>query len=139
MSKVFRVINFFNKFIFFSVFQYYILLKVTFISTPPPVFYTQLSHIPKKNGFWKRFSVHVGSTTNFCFRARSGFAGKPNVKRERELIWHPHICQKWKGGHVGDRSTGRWESGGRPQIRIGQARALLEQAMPIYIRSPTND
>ena len=25
------------------------------------------------------------------------------MRRERELIWHPHICEKWKGGHVGDR------------------------------------
>jgi len=71
------------------------------------------------------FSVNVGPPTNFCFRARSGFAGKPNVKRERELIWHPHICQKWKGGHVGDRSTGRWESGGRPQIRIDRKRTIF--------------
>ena len=83
------------------------------------------------------FSVHVGPTTNFCFRARSGFAGKPNVKRERELIWHPHICQKWKGGHVGDRpDVGNLAGARKLELTENEQFSISKLADPVSQKCP---
>ena len=88
MSKVFRVINFFNKFIFFFSFSILYFVKSYFYFHSPHPYFTPNYPTSRKKMASEKCSLFTLVT--FQQGPQPTIAGKWNVKRERELIWDPH-------------------------------------------------